>query len=175
MNWVASSAPRTLSDAIWHSISVPLTARSTAITLTPLDLANSTAPVTASESTGLTIRTEMPEATRSSMSEVCFAASSPASATVSFTPAASAAFCAPSTRVTKKGLFWVETARPMEPSPTTAVASSSSAKVSTLSMVTRVTSTGMDFSISSPLISFSALETAVEPIRAGCCAMVPAI
>ena len=115
MNWVASSAPRTLSDAIWQSISTPLTARSTEMTLTPLALAASTAPVTASESTGLTIRTETPLLTRSSMSEVCLVTSSPASTTLRLTPAASAAFFAPSTRVTKKGLFWVETDRPMVP------------------------------------------------------------
>ena len=108
------------------------------------------------------------------MSETCLVTSSPASVTVIFTPRSLAAFSAPSTRVTKKGLFWVETDRPIVPLPTISTVPAA-AKESTFSAVTRVTSTGIDLAMVSPLMSFTALSTAVEPIRAGCWAMVPAI
>ena len=108
------------------------------------------------------------------MSETCLVTSSPASTMLRETPALSAAAFAPSARVTKNGLFWVETERPMEPLPTISTGSAAP-KESTLSLVTRVTSTGMDFGMDSPAISFRAFSTAVEPISAGCCAMVPAM
>ena len=110
---VAILAPATLSEAIWQSTSTPLTPRSTAITLIPWDMALFTAGATASESTGLTISTPTFLDTKSSMSLVCLAASSPASTTTSSTLFSVAAFLAPSVRVTKNGLFRVETEKPI--------------------------------------------------------------
>ena len=153
----------------------PFTARSTAITRTPFAIAVSTAPVTASESHGLMIRTLIPFATRSSTSLTCFVTSSLASTTEISTPRSAAAFSAPSASVTKNGLFSVDTERPMEPLPTTSAGSLAAAKLSAFSAVTRVTSTGMEVGIVSPAISFIALSTAVLPISAGCWAIVPSM
>ena len=111
-----------------QSTSTPLTTRSTAMTLMPFSIASSTAGATASESTGLTIRTAIFLEIRSSMSLVCFAESSPASTTMRSTPSSFAFASAPSDRVTKKGLFRVDRDRPTLPS--TAAAPSSAAAVS---------------------------------------------
>ena len=116
---VAIFAPATLSDAIWQSTSTPFTTRSTEITLIPFEIASFTAGATASESTGFTIRTDTFLDTRSSTSLVCLAASSPASTVISFAPFSSASACAPSARLTKNGLFNVDTDNPIAPFPTT--------------------------------------------------------
>ena len=83
------------------------------MTLIPLDTAFFTAGATASESTGFTINTPTFLEIKSSMSLVCFAASSPASTTIRFPPSSSALALAPSARDTKNGLFRVETEKPM--------------------------------------------------------------
>ena len=100
-----------------QSTSTPFTPRSTEITLIPLEIASFTAGATASESTGFTIRTLIFFEIRSSISLVCFAASSPASTTISFSPSVFAFSFAPSLNVTKNGLFKVETENPILPFP----------------------------------------------------------
>lgn len=100
-----------------QSTSTPFTPRSTEITLIPLETASFTAGATASESTGFTIRTLIFFEIRSSISLVCFAASSPASTTISFSPSVFAFSFAPSLNVTKNGLFNVETENPILPFP----------------------------------------------------------
>ena len=114
---VAILAPSTLSEAMAQSTSTPLTTRSTEMTLIPAATASCTAGATASESTGLTMRTLIFLEIRSSISLVCFAASSPASTTIRSAPSSSAFASAPSLRVTKNGLFSVDTEKPMLPFP----------------------------------------------------------
>ena len=115
---VAILAPSTLSDAIEQSTSTPLTARSKDITLIPFAIASFTAGATASESTGFTIKTLIFFEIKSSISLVCFAASSPASTTIKSLPSSFALSFAPWLNVTKNGLFSVDTENPMLPFPT---------------------------------------------------------
>ena len=117
---VAIFAPSTLSDAIEQSTSTPLTARSREITFIPFAIASFTAGATASESTGFTIKILIFFEIKSSISLVCFAASSPASTTIKSLPSSFALSLAPWLKVTKNGLFNVDTENPILPFPTTA-------------------------------------------------------
>lgn len=67
----------------------------------------------AAESTGFTMRTEIFPWSRSAISLDCLAGSFWASTIFTFTPALSAAAFTLLAIVTKKGLFWVETEKPM--------------------------------------------------------------
>src|SRR5699024_9401629 len=107
------SPPATLSEAIWLTTSPPSALRSTVITGTSWELADSIAVTTASESTGLTSRTSIFCCNKSSISLNCVDASSCASVTTMSYPASSAAASAPSRNVTKNGLFKVEMDRPI--------------------------------------------------------------
>src|SRR5918994_2151400 len=112
--------PCTLSEAMAVESSPPDAPRSRAMTGMLAWFAASIAGTTASESTGFTRITFTCWVTKFWMSSCCWAVSFCASETMSSAPASSAALWAPSRRVTKNGLFSVETESPIlapPPSP----------------------------------------------------------
>src|ERR687897_465672 len=116
----AKLPPCTLSEAMVVESSPPEAPRSRAMTGLLAWFAASIAGTTASESTGFTRITFTCWVTKFWMSSCCWAVSFCASETMSSAPASSAALWAPSRRVTKNGLFSVETESPIlapPPSP----------------------------------------------------------
>src|SRR5215217_3386052 len=112
--------PCTLSEAMVVASSPPDAPRSSAMTGMLAWFAASIAGTTASESTGFTRIAFTCWVTKFWMSSCCWAVSFCASETMSSAPASSAALWAPSRRVTKNGLFSVETESPIlapPPSP----------------------------------------------------------